>query len=506
MKSDKKIAIGITAIMVVSVFAFVTPVSAGIVLTSIEVNKTVLDPVDQNWVKELNASIDDTLRFRCEIQYCWHSYEMSPFNRRFWDVLDCSLEFADNATLNGDPYSELNAANNFTFKPKILHPNNLSWDPYNPLLSPYEIFSELCPEQGHQHELWDLEDTNDDGRISECDQVYLYSGAVWYHVDNVPYTLNVTDIETNESMYIDSVLDYKAVNLNNPNGTEWLEVCCCKDRYNLSAWSDTNSTGDLNKNDTIVLRNERTGEEAEYTVEEVTTDLVVSKEWELGGDLVETGGFGITDGIMCDNYTIEYDATVVRCGVDNNTICAKGQWHEGNNCAGEGKVSIAASFWVYSAPDTVTITVPCISGEATDAAGGTKDVYKTTETVYATGSGFDPGSKVDIYITEDKHWIDGMHINSTVYARKDNVNVTPDGTIFGEEMWPNPIPGEYDMVFDANQNGFYDVGIDAIDDPNDPGFTVLGQVPALTPIGIAALVGLLAIIATSTILRKRKKG
>jgi len=31
------------------------------------------------------------------------------------------------------------------------------------------------------------------------------------------------------------------------------------------------------------------------------------------------------------------------------------------------------------------------------------------------------------------------------------------------------------------------------------------EVPALTPVGIAALVGLLAIIATSTLVRKRRK-
>ena len=145
------------------------------------------------------------------------------------------------------------------------------------------------------------------------------------------------------------------------------------------------------------------------------------------------------------------------------------------------------------------------TGEATDAIGGTKDLYYTYETVYATGSGFVPGSLVNIYITEDKHWEDGMPINSTVYARKDNVTVDPGGNIVGEEIWPNPIPGEYDMIFDQDQDGFYNVGRDAVDNPNDPGFTVVAQAPALTPLGLIALVGLLTIIATSTIVRKRKK-
>jgi hypothetical protein len=63
------------------------------------------------------------------------------------------------------------------------------------------------------------------------------------------------------------------------------------------------------------------------------------------------------------------------------------------------------------------------------------------------------------------------------------------------------------MVFDANQNEYYDIGVDVVDHPAHPGFTVEGQVqvPALTPIGLAALVSLLTIIATSTILRKREK-
>ena len=453
---------------------------------AIEVNKTVLDPETGEWVKELNASLNETLRFNCTIH---NSGDFNLSKIRFWDILDCSLNYSDDATLNG---AGIVLYGNYVFKPKVLHPDNLSWDPYNPLLStPYELFSELCPEQGHQHELWVWEDTNEDGRISECDQVYLYSGAVWYHVENVPYTLNVTNIDTEESMYIDSVLDYEAVNLSDPNGTEWMEVCCCKDSYNLTYWNDTNSNGELDKGDIIHLLNKRLPptEWVPYLVNNVTKDLVVSKEWEIN-ELLDPGELILEP---CKTITIEFNAQVVKCGVDNNTQFAKGWCDETQE-------------WVYD-NDTVTITVPCVSGEATDAAGGTKDVYYTDEIVYATGSGFVPGSLVNIYITEDKHWEDGMAINSTVYVQKNNVNVSPDGTIVGEEMWPNPIPGEYDMVFDANQNGHYDVGIDAVDHPNHPGFTVLGRarVPVLTPTGIAALVGLLAIVATSVILGKRKR-
>ena len=359
-------------------------------------------------------------------------------------------------------------------------------------------------------------DTDYDGRISECDQIYLTSApGVWYHVDNVPYTLNVTNIETNESMYIDSVLDYKdeAMNLSAPNGTEWLGVCCCKDRDTLINWTDVSFSapdGSLSAGDTIVLRNERTGEEAEYTVEEVTIDLVVSKEWELPFNsyaVVGTGVFGTIDGSVCDNYTIEYDATVVGCGVDNNTLCAKGQWYEPSIYAGEGKVSGVLGFWVYSNTDIVTITVPCPTGDATDPTGLVKDVYTTGEDVYAVGTGFPSNTTIDIYIVDDYKWIGGEKITDyNVYASLLGVVQTDAlGNIAPVMIWPNPIPGEYDMVFDANQNEYYNDGIDAVDHPNHPGFTVVAQAPALTPIGIAALIGLLSIIATSTILRSKRK-
>jgi hypothetical protein len=62
------------------------------------------------------------------------------------------------------------------------------------------------------------------------------------------------------------------------------------------------------------------------------------------------------------------------------------------------------------------------------------------------------------------------------------------------------------MIFDANQNGIYEVGVDAVDHPNHPGFIVTGgAVPALTPLGLLALMGLLSLIATCTMARTKKR-
>ena len=197
-----------------------------------------------------------------------------------------------------------------------------------------------------------------------------------------------------------------------------------------------------------------------------------------------------------ENITIEYNASVVKCGVDVNFLFATGEFEN----IPEGECGYG---WDYA-----IVLVSCPSGDATDPAGGVQEVYNTGETVHATGSGFAPNGSVDIYIVDDYAWIGGEKITGyNVYASLKGVPTNATGSIAPTEIWPNPIPGEYDMVFDANQNEYYDIGVDVVDHPAHPGFTVEGQVqvPALTPIGLIALVGLLTIIATSTILSKRKK-
>ena len=57
-----------------------------------------------------------------------------------------------------------------------------------------------------------------------------------------------------------------------------------------------------------------------------------------------------------------------------------------------------------------------------------------------------------------------------------------------------------------NGAGDHNPALGVINDPNGIGWEAPAQVPALTPIGLAALVGLLSIIAMSVIVRKRKKG
>jgi hypothetical protein len=161
----------------------------------------------------------------------------------------------------------------------------------------------------------------------------------------------------------------------------------------------------------------------------------------------------------------------------------------------------------------VTITVPCQTGDATEVSGLVKDVYTTAEDVYAKGSGFDPiyNGIMDIYIFDDHTWTAGLDIATLPeepYASLFNVSIDADGTVGPVKIWDegDTFIGEFDMFFDANGNGIYEPLIDAVDNPHDPGLSIIGeQVPVLMPLGIAALIGLLSVIATSTLIRKRKK-
>ncbi|NMX21991.1 hypothetical protein C5S30_06085 [ANME-1 cluster archaeon GoMg4] len=157
--------------------------------------------------------------------------------------------------------------------------------------------------------------------------------------------------------------------------------------------------------------------------------------------------------------------------------------------------------------DTSVCALPP-TGESTDSDGWTKNEYTTEEDVYATGSGFNPiFANMNIYVFDDYAWTDGDNIAGyTIYASLMSVPVT-GGNVGPVIIWEKKDTkiGEYDIFFDANKNGIYDAGIDAIDDPNHPGFTISGQeVPALTPFGLLALVGLLSVIAVLTIRKKRE--
>ena len=158
------------------------------------------------------------------------------------------------------------------------------------------------------------------------------------------------------------------------------------------------------------------------------------------------------------------------------------------------------------------------TGEATNSAGVGKDTYTAGEVVYATGSGFVPNTYVDVYVVGDLAWSDGMAIPPDVSPDGiDTVLTDPTGNLGPTPVWIPPLTlGEYDMVFDANRNGVYDMFIDVVDHPAHPGFVIQAPVPVggvLVSVNrwelLAPWLGLAALISLATLgvgLVRRRRG
>jgi hypothetical protein len=107
------------------------------------------------------------------------------------------------------------------------------------------------------------------------------------------------------------------------------------------------------------------------------------------------------------------------------------------------------------------------------SGGSDKSTYLTNEDVYVTGSGFPPDSDVDVYVVNDRAWSDGDTIPAYVVKQTVHTDVV-DGSIALTKVWSAPLDvGEYDVVFDAGQDGDYNEIPDLVDDPNHPGFVVV---------------------------------
>ncbi|NIA11458.1 MAG: PKD domain-containing protein, partial [Nitrospiraceae bacterium] len=123
-------------------------------------------------------------------------------------------------------------------------------------------------------------------------------------------------------------------------------------------------------------------------------------------------------------------------------------------------------------------------------SGAPKYRYRANENVYAAGSGFTPGTSVDIHVVQDRDWNDGDQIPQDVTGAVETVPVT-NGDVGPVLVWHAPLtPGRYDIVIDANRNGVYDTSTDGLDS-GSPGFVVVADatipagvpVPALAPPG-----------------------
>ena len=187
-----------------------------------------------------------------------------------------------------------------------------------------------------------------------------------------------------------------------------------------------------------------------------------------------------------ENITVEYNTSIVQCGADINFLFGVGLF----------KDTEEHSFGC----DFAMVQVPCPSGNATDSVGGVQDMYNIGEPVYATGNGFGANKSVDIYIIPFQLLVGNEDLTALKIVGPVGVTTDNNGDISPEQVWPNPIMGHYLIIFD-DPNGRYDPATDTYDD-----FSVTGvAAPVVTPLGIVALIGLLSIVATSTIVRKKKR-
>jgi hypothetical protein len=188
---------------------------------------------------------------------------------------------------------------------------------------------------------------------------------------------------------------------------------------------------------------------------------------DLGAFALNDDGSQAFSGLSAGDYNVvesppvgwSFD-TVICSGGDSTPIGSGVTVHLG---AGE---TIACTFYnTVSAPP---------SGGSTDAGGLGKDTYTPEETVYVAGSDFLPNAQVDVYVVEDHTWTDGLAIPVDLSGDGMNTLSTDGaGAIAPTPVWSAPlVAGNYDLVFDANQNGQYDAATDVVDDPNHPGLVV----------------------------------
>ncbi|MCW4054177.1 MAG: hypothetical protein NWE84_04560 [Candidatus Bathyarchaeota archaeon] len=95
-----------------------------------------------------------------------------------------------------------------------------------------------------------------------------------------------------------------------------------------------------------------------------------------------------------------------------------------------------------------------------------KDFFDLGETVYVAGNGYSPSTTYNLYVVEDvETWTEGMLIPTRIAGTATTISSNSEGGITPTIAWSNPqIEGKYDIVVDVNDNGFYDLGVDALDD------------------------------------------
>ena len=147
-------------------------------------------------------------------------------------------------------------------------------------------------------------------------------------------------------------------------------------------------------------------------------------------------------------------------------------------------------------------------GASSEINQSIKDIFFENEDVYALGGGFNSSDWIDIYVVPDRNWTDQdpIPIPDDVSGGVETVQTDGNGDVHAL-VWPAPlIVGSYDIIYDSDQDGIYNWGIDAIDGAS-PGFSVRelpAQAPILSAVGLALLVTMMSFIAIRAIRKKQR--
>ena len=186
--------------------------------------------------------------------------------------------------------------------------------------------------------------------------------------------------------------------------------------------------------------------------------------------------------------------------------------------------AMAPGAWATPNQNPLRQTLPSGDVNATDPTGVIKNLFQVGESVHVRvkNGSFTPGSQVDVYVVVDDLWTIGKAITADVSGGMEtliaNANGAFDGPPFPQVWAPPLVPGNYDVVFDANRDGLFN-DTDGVDDAVlGTGFVVQAPPPpvpvggiAILPnrfellapwVGLAALIG---VVAVAAVVRLRKQ-
>jgi hypothetical protein len=139
--------------------------------------------------------------------------------------------------------------------------------------------------------------------------------------------------------------------------------------------------------------------------------------------------------------------------------------------------------------------VPSI--ESCDSTGTPKDVFSPSETVYASGQGYQPGTTYMVYVVSDVTWTDGMNIPTAVTTTA--ITADESGYLPVTAVYNSAAPGKYDIVVDVNRDGKYNAWTDTLDDNDVVATAGLFVVPEYM---LGGLLALLACFAAFLLVKK----